>query len=83
MIERMTRDAHARRRGLERNPRPHPPLRPGKPPVATSATGYPFRLKGSALRGRTAPGVEIRELAQGFSTLAVLPPEENGQNNRS
>jgi len=53
------------------------------PPVATSVTGYPFRLKETALGGGTARGVEIRELAQGFSTLAVLPPEENGQNNRS
>ena len=70
-----TRDAHARRRGLERNPRPHPPLRPGKPPVATSATGYPFRLKETPLGGRTARGVEIRELAQGFLTPCGPAPQ--------
>ena len=72
MIERMTRDAHARRRGLERNPRPHPPLRPGKPPVATSATGYPFRLKETALGGRTAREVNFRRLKRGVAKFSLF-----------
>ena len=43
--------------------------------VATSVTGYPFRLKETALGGGTARGVEIRELAQGFYNAGGPAPQ--------